>query len=221
MENLVMCCLSALSTILLILLRKRKYNINWGEVLIVIFVIGIIGYVGASLGSYLSYGSWLGIRFYGKALVVTAALLVIAKICKKSNSIMDFYAPIDICALIIMKVNCLRADCCSGIELYVNKSGEIVRFPSQLAELVVAILIFLLVLCLEIKAKCNGYRYYIYLLAYGSTRLVFDFFRSDPGKAISVVAVDISVTKLICIFLALIGIVGICISKKQENAKMI
>lgn len=217
MENLVMCCLSALSTVFLVLLRKRRYNINWGEVLTILFVVGIVGYFGAALGSFLSYGSWLGIRFYGKALVVTAVLFVIEKLRKKSDSIMDFYAPIDICALIIMKVNCLRAGCCSGIELYVNKSGEIVRFPSQLAELIVAIMIFLLIIFLEFKTNCNGHRYYIYLLAYGSTRLIFDFFRSDPGKAISVITVDISVTKIICIFLAFIGIVGIFIPKKQAT----
>lgn len=217
MDELIVSLASGISSVLLLFCRRKQYDMSWKHVIIILLVVGGVGYFGAVFGAWLSYGSWRGIRFYGKALFVTFTLIGLAKLFKKdSTAITDYYGPIDILALVIMKINCYRTGCCAGIDLYVNEQGERITFPSQIAELLVAAVIFLLTMLLERKKKCEGYRYYLYLLIYGSTRFIFDYLRVSPSNELYFFDVTITVTQVICVLLTVIGLVGIHSVKRQK-----
>lgn len=219
MDELIVSLTSGISTILLLFCRRKQYDISWKQVIIILLVVGGVGYFGAIFGSWLSYGSWRGIRFYGKALFVTFTLIGLAKLFKKeSTAITDYYGPVDILALVIMKINCYMTGCCAGIDLYVNDQGERITFPSQIAELLVAAALFALIIILEKKKKCNGYRYYLYLLIYGITRFIFDYFRVTPSNKIFLMGAPITVTQIFCAILMVVGIIGIYhVVRKNQN----
>lgn len=219
MNDLFMFTISGIATFLLLVFRKKKYDIRWKSIVIILLIVGCAGYLGAMFGSYLSYGSWRGIRFYSKALFVTITLWVVSKTIKgTATNIMDYYAPIDILALVVMKINCLITGCCAGVELCTNENGEKIFFPSQIIELIVAVIIFLVVILLEKKSKCTGYRYYIYLLIYGSTRFVLDYFRSTPSNKVALGGMIISITQLFCIALVIMGVWGVYRARKQKQS---
>lgn len=215
--TLIMSGVAGMTTILLLLFRKRQYNISWTAMVGIIFFVGIVGYLGAALASFLSYNSWTGIRFYGKAVFATIALYVVSKVLKsESTIIMDYYAPVDIAALIVMKMNCMRAGCCSGIELYLDSNGQPVLFPSQQVELIVAFVLFSAIIIMECTSKFDGYRYSIYLLVYGVSRYILDMFRADEGNAIDIGYFSISICQLFCCISMCLGIVGIYTVRKRK-----
>lgn len=217
----VMAGASAITTALLLILRRDKYEMSWIKIILLFLVIGVIGCFGAMFASYVSYGYWSGIRFYGKALFVTIALYLLAKMMKVDYfKLMDYYAPIDIFALVIMKANCMRAGCCAGIMIYTSNNNVGVVFPSQQVEFIVAAIIFFTIIVLENRGLCNGYRYALYIIMYGLTRFVFDFLREDPGEMICIFGVLVSITQIFCAILMSLGITLVAIQIKQPNGFM-
>ena len=211
-----MMAVSGVATFLLLFLRKKKYDISWVTLLSILFVVGIVGYYGAAFATYLSDGVWPGIRFYGKVLFVTIALYFTSKIFKRNwAEIMDYYAPVDILALGIMKINCLRFGCCSGIEIQMTNGGSFI-FPSQIAELVCAFIIFIVLISLECLGKGRHYRYAIYLISYGLTRFAFDVFREDRGTIIGFFNIDISVAQMFCVIIVFLGIAGVWLVRNEK-----
>jgi prolipoprotein diacylglyceryltransferase len=212
-----MMVISGVSTFLLLSLRKKKYDISWLTLVIILVVAGTVGYYGAAFATYLSDGVWPGIRFYGKVLFVTISLFFTSKIIKRDYAeILDYYAPVDILALGIMKVNCLRFGCCAGIEMHVTDSRSFI-FPSQIAELLCAVIIFAVLIGLEHMGKYRHYRYAMYLVSYGLTRFVFDAFREDRGRVFRIFNLDISVAQIFCAIIVYIGIVGICCVRNEKD----
>lgn len=212
--TLIMSGVAGITTTLLLLLRRKKYNVSWIKMIVILLVVGIVGYIGAAFASFQSFGSWGGIRFYGKTLFVTLTLVVLSKILNiDCGRIMDYYAPVDIFALIVMKTNCLRAGCCAGIEL----SNKLV-FPSQSVELATALLIFIAILILEKCNRYSGFRYSIYAIVYGATRFVFDALREEQGRMLYVGVASISVTQVFCVAIVVLSI--ICVfAEKRKNYK--
>lgn len=216
MITYLMMGLSGVSTFLLLFFRKKKYGISWFNLVVILVVIGVVGYYGAAGATYLADGVWPGIRFYGKVLFVTISLWIFSKILKLNCSqLMDYYAPVDIFALVVMKINCLRFGCCAGIEVCLS-AGRCFYFPSQIVELLVALVIFALLMALEFLDKCNGYRYSLYLICYGLTRFVLDALREDRGRVFNFFDLSVSVAQLFCIVLVCLGIANICFVKKQK-----
>lgn len=215
--TLAMMGVAAITTVLLLVLRRKKYDMSWLAVILILLTVGIIGYYGAAFASFLSYGSWNGIRFYGKALFATIALFLSSKVMRiNCFKVMDYYAPVDIFALIIMKINCARAGCCAGIKLFSTDGSDGMIFPSQYVELVVAGIIFLAILVLEMRNCGDGYRYSMYITVYGVTRFVLDSLREEPGKMINLIGVQISITQIICLILTGLGILLIINRVKKE-----
>jgi phosphatidylglycerol:prolipoprotein diacylglycerol transferase len=209
--------LSGVSTFLLLFFRKKKYGISWFNLVVILVAVGAVGYYGAAGATYLADGVWPGIRFYGTVLFVTISLWIFSKILKlKWPQLMDYYAPVDIFALVIMKFNCLRFGCCAGIEVSLP-TGSCFCFPSQIVELLVALFIFALLMALEFMDKCNGYRYSLYLICYGLTRFILDAWREDRGRLFNFEDLRVSVAQLFCIVLVCLGILSICFVKRQKS----
>jgi prolipoprotein diacylglyceryltransferase len=74
--------------------------------------------------------------------------------------------------LVLMKALCVLEGCCKGRILFEN-----VRFPSQIAELVNALILLVILMYLSHKKENRGKIYPMYLLTYGVSRFVLNFFR--------------------------------------------
>ncbi len=92
---------------------------------------------------------------------------------------MDLCAPAECVMLSIMKAKCVVDGCCAGRVLFMSEAGELVRFPSQLVELIVAYLLCWMLVTMSYRKAFRGIVYPWYLILYGATRFVLNFFRDE------------------------------------------
>lgn len=205
MERIGMSGIAGLATIIVLLIRRKKYFISYRMMVSIMIIVGIMGYLGATTSSYLAFENWQGIRFYGRILFAVYTLLGMSILCKAEwKGLVNYYAPADIVALIIMKFNCLRTGCCSGIIL--NYSGKQVQFPCQIGEIVVAVIILIVIFLMEHSSRWHDYQYSFMLVGYGLTRYIFDFLRKSKGNIISIGNIGMTVGQVFCLLLIVTGI---------------
>ena len=93
------------------------------------------------------------------------------------------------------RIGCFFAGCCYGIKTnsflairYTNRINGVIttanRFPSQLVEAMLNILLFIMLLCLFTKNKFKDKLLYVYLLSYAIIRFTLEFFRGDVHRGI-------------------------------------
>ena len=86
------------------------------------------------------------------------------------------------------RVGCFFAGCCYGVEweyglmgrvLSSGKHEYVTRFPVQLAEAFLLILLFVVLLLLYLKNTCKGRLMTVYLSVYAVIRFILEFLRGD------------------------------------------
>lgn len=140
-------------------------------------LLAVILTVTGTIGTYILFfieNHWIGgTSFYGAVFFVPVAFLAVAKVLKESYPcVMDLCAPAECAMLVIMKIQCLLSGCCGGRILF----GE-TRFPSQLAELLNALLIMVVLLLMARKKPGRGDLYPMYMVIYGCSRFVLNLLR--------------------------------------------
>lgn len=79
--------------------------------------------------------------------------------------------------LAILKMQCAVNGCCVGILLTITADGTYIRFPSQIIELLNALVLMVILLWLIRKGTWQGRIYPIYMLLYGITRFILNLLR--------------------------------------------
>lgn len=157
---------------------SRKYGISLWKGLIATILLTVFGTLGTFLLYYVENGGIGGTSFYGAVFFVPAAFALVALLLRiPYGRIMDLCAVGECIMLALMKVQCQIYGCCGGRLLFTTGDGVDVYFPSQIAELVVALALFTLLLCWALKGKHRGMLYPWYLVLYGSIRFVLNIFR--------------------------------------------
>ena len=110
--------------------------------------------------------------------------------------------------LAVTRIGCFFAGYSYGVKSSIGFSDAdgITRFPVQLVECFVCVIIFVSMIVLFRKGIMKGQMLYFYLLTYASTRFFIDFFRGDESRGfllflstsqwISLVLICIAVYKL-------------------------
>ena len=167
------------------------------------FLLAIALTITGTLGTYLLYfieNHWIGgTSFYGAVFLVPIVFLAFPRVFGIPYGILlDICAPAECVMLAIMKVQCLLSGCCGGRALYVNAVGETMYFPSQAIELINALLICVILLFIAHGKKNREENYPLYMVIYGTTRLILNSFRENqsaflfglpPGHIWSIVSV--------------------------------
>lgn len=199
--------LGTAAALLLSLLRRKKYDYSAIKVLILTPIFIAIAAGGAILMGLIESGFIGNVSLYGCLFITAVAIPILCLITKDDMGKMhDFYvAPI--CLMMsVLRANCLVAGCCYGIELFEQADGSIVRFPSQIVELITSLLLMVMFLCFEKKQLFKGKHYPLFFIAYGITRFILNFFRGDKpafvwfipsGHFWSIVAIAIGLMWLI------------------------
>ena len=168
-----------------ILVQASWYKVKPWKCIIVALVLTITGTIGTRILYFIENLKRGGQSFFGAVFLVPIVFLLFAKIIRISyGRLMDLSAPAECVMLIIMKINCLMEGCCSGRELFVKKSGETIYFPSQIVELINALGIAIILLMLAKNKKNQGSIYAWYLVLYGCTRFVLNFFRAESSPVL-------------------------------------
>ena len=182
MSNPELLAVLALGTALMcipISLQMKWYRIAAWKSIVVSLVLVLTGVLGSKIWFFVENGHFNGRSFYGAVFLAPLVYWPVSGLMKiPYGQIMDFCAPAGCLTLAMVKVQCLRDRCCEGIALYVDENFHYVRFPSEIVEMTVFLIIafILLLVCSKTKNRTKGFPWFLVL--YGSTRFVLDYFRS-------------------------------------------
>ena len=139
----------------------------------------IAGTLGTYIWFFVEDSTWGGRSYYGAVFLVPIAFLLVARWMRiPYGNLMDYCAPAECAMLAIMKYQCLIDGCCEGRILRVYADGTWLAFPSQIVELINALVIMVVLMVMGYGKKFRGKVYAWYLVIYGITRFILNWFRS-------------------------------------------
>lgn len=201
-----------------ILIQSIWYHVKWYKGILITILLTVAGTVGAYTMFFVE-NHWIGgTSFYGAVFLVPVLFLPLAKLLRMPyGTLMDLCGPAECVMLAIMKVQCLIGGCCGGRECSV--AGVVFRFPSQIAELTNALVIMVVLMLLARKKNLRGFLYPCYMLLYGLTRFVLNFFRGDTSQfALGLTAGSFwSVCSVIIAVITLVWMIG---KRKFKESKI-
>ena len=159
--------------ILMLLSRKKYPHIRLWMYPVISLLLTVAGVAGTMLMFYIETGRFGGTSFFGAILFVPVLMLPVLLLRIPYRTLMDLCAPAESLMLAVMKLDCLAQGCCSG--KYFPSLDF--RFPSQIVEMIVTLCIMLLLLYIRKDPCKEGSLYGWYLIIYGSTRFVLNWFR--------------------------------------------
>ena len=172
--------LGTIAMFIVMVLQPRETKKTKFMLAMISIVLTITGTLGTYLMYYVENGYWGGQSFFGAVFFVPLAFLGAAFIFKISyNILMDICAPAECIMLALFKLNCYVSGCCAGKVIWYREEGIPVFFPSQIVEMVCAILIMFVLFRLEKRKGSIGKIYPYYLLIYGLSRYILNRFRWD------------------------------------------
>ncbi len=181
--NLRIACLTVLFALPTIIPRRKKYEMSWLWVILVLWLFFTMGVFGAIFGSFISYGVLRGIRLYGLIMFEIISVYLISWWKKAPPQQVGDYVAAPIASLCGgAKVSCVVDACCSGFVLYYGETGKPVCFPSQLMEVVMWIALAIVLVIFEKKKTVTGLLFPIMVIWFGILRYIADFFRGSPTE---------------------------------------
>ena len=147
-------------------------QIKFWKIVIISFMLTIAGVAGAMLMFWFENGFFGGTSFFGAILFVPILILPAMLLGIRFGKLMDLCAPAECIMLAVLKMDCMVNNCCSG--MYMDRLGFV--FPSQIVEMITILLIMVVLLVMEHKGK-KDVLYGWYLILYGSTRFILNWFR--------------------------------------------
>ena len=163
-----------------IMMQSKWRKIRFWKSIIVSVLLTLVGTLGTYIMFFVENGTIGGRSFYGAVFLVPVVFVLFSFILKIPYGILlDLCAPAECVMLALMKILCCITGCCAGRALFTAANGNIIRFPSQIVELVVAVALFVFLLFLSKSEKRQGTIYPLYLILYGGTRFVLNFLRAE------------------------------------------
>lgn len=161
-----------------LLLMAARYEVARWKAVLVTFMLTISGTAGTFLMYCVENQRFGGLSFYGAVFLVPIVFFVISPILRiPYGKVMDLCAVGECIMLALMKVHCIMGNCCLGRILFTLSDGTMIRFPSRLAEMAVAIILFVVLLQWGMQGRNRRELYIWYLILYGCTRFVLNIFR--------------------------------------------
>ena len=165
-----------------ILIQMKWYNISLWKAPLFTVIITVSGILTTRMWYFAESGDVDGISYFGAVFLVPIIFIAVARIFRIPYKFtMDFCAPAGCVVLIIMKVQCLLTGCCGGRLLCTIADGTEIRFPSQIVELFNAFVIAVLLMMLSKYKGRRGTIYFWYMVMYGATRFLLNFFRETES----------------------------------------
>ena len=205
--------LGTIAMLLPIVIQSRWYKIKLWKCFPIAFLLTVVGTAGTNVWYYIESGFVGGRSFFGAVFLVPVVFVLLSKLFRSPyGEIVDLCAPAECVMLAIMKVQCLKEGCCAGRVIYTTVEGAEVLFPSQIAEMGNAVIIFFVLMLLAHNWRYKGSIYPTYLILYGISRFVLNFFRSG----ITPVILGLSYGSFWALCACIIGITWLYVNKKKQ-----
>lgn len=162
----------------MLLPRRWQAGLPMWKTLLSAAVLTVLGVLGAKLMFLIESGFWAGTSFYGAMFFPPLFMVLLALLLRVPPlALLDLCAPAECVMLAILKMQCAVNGCCVGILLTITADGTYIRFPSQIIELLNALVLMVMLLWLIRKGTWQGRIYPIYMLLYGITRFILNLLR--------------------------------------------
>lgn len=162
----------------MLLPRRWRAGLPMWKTLLSAAVLTVLGVLGAKLMFLIESGFWAGTSFYGAVFFPPLFMVLLALLLRVPPlTLLDLCAPAECVMLAILKMQCAVNGCCVGILLTITADGTYIRFPSQIIELLNALVLMAILLRLIRKGTWQGRIYPIYMLLYGITRFILNLLR--------------------------------------------
>ncbi len=169
------------------------------------------GLINDAFGDWVGTGgNYFGTLFFGPIILFLWFYIVGVDPLKE----MDLITPAYSLRLIFVKLACFCAGCCNGVQcswgLYYPEN-DVVMFPSQLLEALVAMITFAFLLRYRKKAK-EGTMFPIYLIIYCAIRFLTEFTREEEN-----VFLIFKQYHILCFIGILVGVLWLIIVRKYSD----
>ena len=163
--------------ILSMLINKELHLPMWKIVLFTLTVVPV-GVFCAKLMRLIEEGTWTGFSLYGAVLFEPIIMIPFGILLGiKPVKMLELGAPTGCLSVVFLKIQCRITGCCYGKILWFQDNGRPVRFPSQIVEMVVGIILLFVLMKIIQSEKHQKYVYAWFLLLYGSTRFLLNLLR--------------------------------------------
>ena len=161
------------------LLRRKQFpQVAIWKMAVLDIWLTITGVLGTMILAYIEMGKFGGTSFYGAVFLVPILILPAMLMRITYKDILNLCAPAECAMLLVMRFDCLDKGCCFGRYLPALEF----QFPSQIAEMVVAITIMIALIQMHRKDR-KVQLYPWYMILYGVCRFILQGFRyggTDP-----------------------------------------
>lgn len=161
------------------LFAKRSYpEIQAWKIPLYALALAVLGVYGTKVMFWMENGFYAGTSFFGAVLFTPFAMALVAYSMRiRWTYGLDVCGPAECIMLAMMKAHCMYVGCCNGKIIWSNFAGATIRFPSQLAELVNALVLTGVLLGAIRRGKWKGKVYALYLILYGASRFLLNLLR--------------------------------------------
>ena len=190
-----------------IVLVGKFYKISVLKSLMIALNVTMIGTIGAQLMFFVENGHFGGYSFYGAVFLVLILSGVSSRVLKlPHDQFMDCCAPAGCAMVSFMKTRCIATGCCAGRIFYMSGTQEAIQFPSQIVELCTGLVLAVVIVLMICKGKGYGTLYAWFMILYGVTRFVLNYFRLNqtvfllgmaPGNFWSIISIMIGLAWLL------------------------
>ena len=129
----------------MLLPRRWRAGLPMWKTLLSAAVLTVLGVLGAKLMYVLENGGFGGISYYGAVFFPPLFMVLLALLLRVPPlTLLDLCAPAECVMLALLKVLCLKNGCCGGRLLFTTASGGEIYFPSQIIELLNALVLMVM-----------------------------------------------------------------------------
>lgn len=193
--------------------QMKWYQISMWKAPMISISLVLDGVIGSYLWYFVENLSFGGRSFYGAIFFAPLVYWPVSRILKIPYTYaLDFCAPGGCLTLALVKIQCLRDNCCGGKFLYIDENHMYVFFPSQLVEMVDFLIISVLLFAVSKKKSNHGKIFPLFLILYGMSRFVLDFFRGETTPY--VFGLSAGSFWSACAFI--IGLIWLCIARGNK-----
>lgn len=178
MELSIFLAIGTIAMLAVMLIVCGCYKIAVWKTIISSVLLTLSGLLGARLMFFIESGRWGGVSFFGAVFFAPIIMLFVGYALRVPvKSLLDMCAPAECIMLALLKVKCYIDGCCDGRLLCVLEDGTAIRFESQIVELINAFIIMIVLIFMIYKGKATGRIYIWYMIIYGVSRFILNWFR--------------------------------------------
>lgn len=160
------------------IILNKLYKIHYFKLLLFIVLSIIYGILSTKIMSWIESGNLTGTSFYGAIFLIPIFVLIFSMIFKvESWKLFNLSAFLGMITSAVMKYRCFLYGCCGGKKVPIVTERGYLTFPSQIAEMIFAIIVFIILTILFFRKKERKDLYPIMMIIYGVGRFILNSYR--------------------------------------------